>query len=169
MKVELTTVDDTVELGRRLAAVLRAGDLVILDGPLGSGKTVLARGIGVGLGVRGEVMSPTFVISRVHPADPGRDGRLPLVHVDAYRLGGVPEVDDLDLDASMAESVTVVEWGGGLVEGLAADWLDVSLTPLPGGDGEDEPRVVRLAGQGGRWSAAAADVQQALAGAAGPA
>src|SRR5215813_13444303 len=147
MKVELTTVDDTVELGRRLAAVLRAGDLVILDGPLGSGKTVLARGIGVGLGVRGEVMSPTFVISRVHPADPGRDGRLPLVHVDAYRLGGVAEVDDLDLDASLAESVTVVEWGGGKVEQLAESFLEVRIDR-----GDDEERMVVLVGHQGDWA-----------------
>ena len=95
----------------------------------------------------------------------GLRGGPALVHADAYRLGSPAEVDDLDLDADTATSVTVVEWGGGLVEGLAQDWLDVSLTPLPGGDGEDEPRAVRLAGQGGRWSEAAGDVQQALAGA----
>src|ERR1043166_5869279 len=100
--VELPTVDDTRGFGRRLAGVLRAGDLVVLSGPLGAGKTALAQGIGAGLGVRGEVTSPTFVIARVHPPDPTRGGRVPLVHVDAYRLGAVPdpraEVDDLDLD-----------------------------------------------------------------------
>src|SRR5438094_5053580 len=99
------------DLGRRLAALLRAGDLVILVGGLGAGKTTLAQGIGAGLGVRGPVLSPTFVIARVH-----RDGRIPLVHVDAYRLGSVAEVDDLDLDATLDESATVVEWGAGVVE-----------------------------------------------------
>ena len=157
---ELPTVDDTRRLGRDLAGLLRAGDLVVLVGPLGAGKTALTQGIGEGLGVREPVTSPTFVIARVH-----NGARVPLVHADAYRLGSPAEVDDLDLDADTAVSVTVVEWGGGLVEGLAQDWLDVSLTPLPGGDGEDEPRAVRLAGQGGRWAKAAADVQQALAGA----
>src|SRR3954454_22645253 len=100
--VELSTVDDTVDFGRRLAGLLRPGDRGILDGPLGAGKTALARGVGAGLGVRGEVTSPTFVISRVHRPDPERGGRVPLVHVDAYRLGGVPDVDDLDLDESVA-------------------------------------------------------------------
>src|SRR5215470_4762749 len=158
--------DDMLALGRRLAAALLPGDLVVLSGDLGAGKTTLVQGIGAGLGVRGPVTSPTFVIARIHPSLRGGPA---LVHADAYRLESPAEVDDLDLDADTATSVTVVEWGGGLVEGLAADWLDVSLTPLPGGDGEDEPRAVRLAGQGGRWSEAAADVQQALAGAAGPA
>lgn len=168
MRAELTvaSADDMRELGRRLAAALRAGDLVVLSGPLGAGKTTLAQGIGAGLQVRGPVTSPTFVIARVHPALAGGPA---LVHADAYRLASPAEVDDLDLDASLDTSVTVVEWGGGLVEGLAQDWLDVSLTPLPGGDGEDEPRAVRLAGQGSRWSEAAADVQLALTGATDPA
>jgi tRNA threonylcarbamoyladenosine biosynthesis protein TsaE len=156
--IELATPAQTRELGRALARVLTAGDLVLLIGPLGAGKTVLAQGIGAGLGVTGPVVSPTFVIARVH-----RGGRLPMVHVDAYRLGSIAEVDDLDLDADTATSVTVVEWGGGLVEGLAEGWLDVSITPLAGGDGGDEPRAVRLAGQGGRWAEAATDVQLALA------
>src|SRR5215813_5298495 len=99
----LSTVDDTRQLGRQLAGLLRAGDLVMLAGPLGAGKTALAQGIGAGLGVRGGVTSPTFVIARVH------QGPLPLVHVDAYRLGNVPdpraEVDALDLDASIEDSV----------------------------------------------------------------
>jgi len=116
--------------------------------------------------VRGPVTSPTFVIARIHPSLRGGPA---LVHADAYRLGSPAEVDDLDLDADTATSVTVVEWGGGLVEGLAQDWLDVSLTPLPGGDGEDEPRAVRLVGQGDRWAEAAGDVQLALAGAIDPA
>src|SRR5215813_5026076 len=120
MIVELPTAADTARLGRVLGRLLQAGDLVLLTGPLGAGKTVLAQGIGAGLGVAGPVVSPTFVIARVH-----RGGRLPLVHVDAYRLGSVAEVDDLDLDAELAESVTVVEWGGGLVEQLADAHLTV--------------------------------------------
>ena len=146
MTLELPTVDDTRDFGRRLAAILRAGDLVILDGPLGAGKTALAQGIGAGLGVRGEVTSPTFVIARVHQPDPHRAGRLPLVHVDAYRLGGVAEVDDLDLDASLDEAVTLVEWGEGKVEQLADAYLRVRLARR-----DDDTRVVELVGVGGDW------------------
>jgi tRNA threonylcarbamoyladenosine biosynthesis protein TsaE len=142
VKLELSTVDDTVAFGRRLAGLLRAGDLIILDGPLGAGKTALARGIGAGLGVRGEVTSPTFVISRVH-----RGGRLPFVHVDAYRLGGVSEVDDLDLDASVDESVTVVEWGGGKVEQLADTHLLIRIDRRP-----DDSRLVELVAAGADWT-----------------
>ena len=147
MKFELSTVDDTEALGRRLAAVLGPGDLVILDGPLGAGKTALTRGIGAGLGVRGDVTSPTFVISRVHPADPARGGQVPLVHVDAYRLGSVSEVDDLDLDASVDESVTVVEWGGGKVEQLAPAYLLVRIERR-----DDDARVIELVPVGPAWS-----------------
>ncbi len=146
MTLILSTVDDTEAFGRRLAAVLRAGDLVILDGPLGAGKTALARGVGAGLGVRGEVTSPTFVISRVHPPDPARGGRLPLVHVDAYRLGGVSEVDDLDLDESVADSVTLVEWGGGKVEQLAEAHLLVRIERR-----DDDSRLVELVPAGSDW------------------
>src|ERR1700726_4783027 len=112
------------DLGGRLATVLRAGDLVILAGPLGAGKTTLVQGIGEGLGVRGPVTSPTFVIARVHP---GADGGPDLVHADAYRLGSRAEVDDLDLDADLERSVTVVEWGEGLVEGLAPSHLEIKI------------------------------------------
>ena len=146
MKTTLATVDDTRELGRRLAGLLRAGDLLILDGPLGAGKTALAQGIGAGLGVRGDVTSPTFVIARVHPPDPARGGRLPLVHVDAYRLAGIAEVDDLDLDASLDECVTVVEWGEGKVEQLADAHLRLVIERR-----DDDSRVVELIGQGGDW------------------
>src|SRR4051794_41470795 len=118
----LPAPEDTHALGRDLAEVLRPGDLVVLVGPLGAGKTALTQGIGAGLGVREPVTSPTFVIARVH-----RDGRVPLVHVDAYRLGSVADVDDLDLDASTGDSVTVVEWGQGLVERLADEHLEVRL------------------------------------------
>src|SRR4051794_16224998 len=109
-------------LGRQLADELRAGDLVVLTGDLGAGKTTLVQGLAAGLGVSGQVLSPTFVIARVY-----RDGRVPLVHVDAYRLGSRVEVDDLDLDTDVTGSVTVVEWGEGLVEGLADDRIIVSI------------------------------------------
>ena len=122
MTTSLPTVEDTRAFGARLAGVLRAGDLIVLSGPLGAGKTALTQGIGAGLGVTGRVVSPTFVIARVH-----RGGRLPLVHVDAYRLGSVAEVDDLDLDVETSDAVTVVEWGEGLVEQLAGEWLLVSI------------------------------------------
>jgi tRNA threonylcarbamoyladenosine biosynthesis protein TsaE len=153
-RIPVATADDMRALGQRIAAVLRAGDLVVLSGPLGAGKTTLVQGIGQGLGVRGPVTSPTFVIARVHPPLRGGPG---LVHVDAYRLGSVAEVDDLDLDASLDDCVTVVEWGEGLVEDLAADRLEVSITmPPPGEPGErSEMRRVTLAGIGERWASAA--------------
>ena len=151
--VELPTVDDTRDFGRRLAGVLRAGDLVILDGPLGAGKTALAQGIGAGLGVRGVVTSPTFVVSRIHPPDPARGGTVPLVHVDAYRLSGIEEVDDLDLDASLEESVTIVEWGGGKVEQLTDAHLLVRLDRR-----EDDVRLVELTGHGDAWDARLAEL-----------
>jgi tRNA threonylcarbamoyladenosine biosynthesis protein TsaE len=134
------------DLGRELASRLRAGDLVILTGPLGAGKTTLVQGIGEGLGVRGPVTSPTFVIARVHPvlAGPGPS----LVHADAYRLGSVGEVDDLDLDADAASAVTVVEWGQGLAEGLAEDRLVISIQPDP----DSDVRTVQLNGYGARWN-----------------
>ncbi|NGO69450.1 tRNA (adenosine(37)-N6)-threonylcarbamoyltransferase complex ATPase subunit type 1 TsaE [Streptomyces boncukensis] len=139
------------ELGERLAKLLRPGDLVLLTGELGAGKTTLARGLGAGLGVRGEVTSPTFVIARVHP--PLGDGP-PLVHVDAYRLsGGLEEMEDLDLDVSLPESVVVVEWGEGRVEELAEDRLHVVIERGHGAEGaEDDVRRVTLAGVGARWS-----------------
>ncbi|MBS9371193.1 tRNA threonylcarbamoyladenosine biosynthesis protein TsaE [Rhodococcus sp. B50] len=137
--IELPTVEDTEAFGRRLAAELRAGDLVVLDGPLGAGKTALTRGIAAGLGVEGRVTSPTFVIAREHrPGSP--EGREPvgLVHVDAYRLGDGPdaldELDALDLDTDLTDTVVVVEWGGGLVEQLAERHLRVRLRRDPGTD-----------------------------------
>jgi tRNA threonylcarbamoyladenosine biosynthesis protein TsaE len=159
------------ELGRRLASVLTAGDLVILSGGLGAGKTTLTQGIGDGLGVRGPITSPTFVIARVHPplgasaaAGNGAPRRGPaLVHADAYRLGSVLELDDLDLDTDTASSVTVVEWGEGLAEGLSADRLEIAITPTAGADGDadeawddegaaaDRPRTVRISAVGERW------------------
>lgn len=153
-------------LGRALATVLRAGDLVILSGGLGAGKTTLTQGIGEGLGVRGPITSPTFVIARVHPpvtqAAATDEPRPPLVHADAYRLGSVLELDDLDLDTDTAASVTVVEWGEGLAEGLAADRLEITITPDAAAAGEieegdpdglsaDVPRTVRISAVGERW------------------
>ena len=139
----LPTPEDTRALGSALGELLRPGDLVVLVGPLGAGKTALTQGIGAGLGVREPVTSPTFVISRVH-----RDGRIPLVHVDAYRLGGMADVDDLDLDASVAESVTVVEWGEGLVEQLAEEHLLVRLDRR-----DDDVRTAVLVPYGPSWDA----------------
>ncbi len=147
----IRTEGDMRALGERLAGLLRAGDLVILSGPLGAGKTTLTQGIGAGLGVRGPVTSPTFVIARVHPGPV-----VPLVHADAYRLGSVIEVDDLDLDT--ANSVTVVEWGEGLAEGLADDRLEISITPDPG----SQQRTVRMQGHGERWHAVLASSQNRL-------
>jgi len=204
VEVTVATAADMRALGRRLAAVLSAGDLVILSGPLGAGKTTLTQGIGDGLGIRGPVTSPTFVIARVHPplagasrsgaGYGGRDGRYTggrdgayaggqvgghvgprpaLVHADAYRLGSALELDDLDLDADTASSVTVVEWGEGLAEGLADDRLEITIVAGPGGDAglgdlpretpaappadppgdepESTPRTVLIRGVGGRW------------------
>jgi tRNA threonylcarbamoyladenosine biosynthesis protein TsaE len=145
MRLEIATAGQMRALGERVAAVLRAGDLVLLDGDLGAGKTTLTQGIGAGLGVTAAVTSPTFVIARVH-----RDGRIPLVHVDAYRLGATVDVEDLDLDASVEDSVTVVEWGEGLVEGLADSRLEIRIRRSH--SEVDETRTVTLDGVGERWA-----------------
>ena len=156
-RIDLPDADATRAFGRALAAVLRAGDLVVLTGALGSGKTTLTQGIGEGLGVRGQVASPTFIIARVHPplgAGPA------LVHVDAYRLGSMEELDALDLDAGLEESVTVVEWGEGLVEVLADDRLEVLIERPHGGlaatgevlDAEVGVRHVTVTAVGARWA-----------------
>src|SRR5262252_1616250 len=150
--LRIATDRDMRDLGRRLAALLRAGDLVILSGPLGAGKTTLTQGIGAGLGVRGLVTSPTFVIARVHPTlSTGPD----LVHADAYRLGSRAEVDDLDLDADLGSAVTVVEWGEGLVEDLADSFLAVTIEPAAAPaateDAAEGSRSVRIQGHGERW------------------
>ena len=137
------TAEDMRALGRRLAVDLGAGDLVVLTGDLGAGKTTLVQGIAAGLDATGPVLSPTFVIARVY-----RGGRVPLVHVDAYRLGSRVEVDDLDLDADLAESVTVVEWGDGLVDGLTPDRIVVSIHRSS--DEADETRHIEIATVGDR-------------------
>ncbi|MEU3658518.1 tRNA (adenosine(37)-N6)-threonylcarbamoyltransferase complex ATPase subunit type 1 TsaE [Streptomyces sp. NPDC032940] len=150
VEITVTSPEQMRELGRRLAKLLRAGDLVMLSGELGAGKTTLTRGLGEGLGVRGAVTSPTFVIARVHPSL--GDGP-PLVHVDAYRLsGGLDEMEDLDLDVSLSDSVIVVEWGEGKVEELTEDRLQL-LIHRAVGDTTDEVRHVTLTGVGARWSA----------------
>lgn len=165
----IATADEMHALGRELAGVLRAGDLVVLSGPLGAGKTTLTRGIGEGLGVRGPVTSPTFVLARTHPS---LTGGAPLVHVDAYRLSSALELDDLDID--FARSVVVVEWGAGMLDGVADSWLEVAIERPTGADerqeagdaddagesdeiGEaDEPRTVTVTGYGPRWAGAPA-------------
>ncbi|MDA0632489.1 tRNA (adenosine(37)-N6)-threonylcarbamoyltransferase complex ATPase subunit type 1 TsaE [Nonomuraea sp. MCN248] len=143
--MRLSTAEETRAYGSRLADLLRPGDLLVLSGPLGAGKTTLVQGIAEGLKVRGPITSPTFVIARVHPSLCGGPA---LVHADAYRLGGDLEVDDLDLDASLEESVTVVEWGEGLVEGLSNERLEIHIDREAG----DDARVVTLRGVGPRWA-----------------
>lgn len=143
LTITLAGPDDTRAFGRSLAAVLRAGDLVVVSGPLGAGKTVLVQGIGAGLEVPGRIVSPTFVIARIH-----RGGRLPLVHVDAYRLSSMAEVDDLDLDVDIESAVTAVEWGHGLVEQLAAAWLAIDLDRAP----DSEQRRLIVDPHGGDWA-----------------
>lgn len=145
-RLAVPDADAMRRLGRAIAGLLRAGDLVVLTGPLGAGKTTLTQGLGDGLGVRGPVTSPTFVIAREHPSLRGGPG---LVHVDAYRVGDDLEVDDLDLDASLDESVTVVEWGEGKVEGLSPDRLELHIDWAA--DGSDA-RSVAVHGTGPRWA-----------------
>ena len=143
--VELATAQAVTDFGRALATVLRAGDLVVLTGDLGAGKTTLTQGLGKGLGVRGPITSPTFVIARVHPSL--RSGPA-LVHVDAYRLGSLDELEDMDLDATIEAAVTVVEWGEGLVEQLTESHLHVTLVADP----VTEVRRLRIEALGPRWS-----------------
>jgi len=141
-------------LGARLAPLLRAGDLVLLNGELGAGKTTLTRGLGAALGARGAVTSPTFVLAREHPTVSG----VPLIHVDAYRLASGRELDDLDLDYEHA--IVVVEWGAGKLDGVSDSWLSIDIR-RPEGDAAatsladedlsgDEPRQVTITGHGPR-------------------
>ena len=142
---DVPDADTMRDLGERVGRSLGAGDLVVLTGELGAGKTTFTQGLGTGLQVRGGVTSPTFVIARVHPSLVGGPD---LVHVDAYRLGGLAELDDLDLDTSLDTAVTVVEWGAGLAETLADSRLEVVIERTVGESADDEldPRRVSL-----RW------------------
>jgi tRNA threonylcarbamoyladenosine biosynthesis protein TsaE len=143
LALPVASAEDMQRLGERLTGLLRPGDVVVLTGELGAGKTTLAQGIGSGLDVRGPITSPTFVIAREHPALAGGP---PLVHADAYRLGGAAELDDLDLDTSLEDSVTVVEWGHGLVEGLSDSWLDVRIDRVRGDGGGEGMAALAAAG-----------------------
>lgn len=148
IELQIETPEAMAELGATLAGQLAAGDLVLLNGELGAGKTTLTRGIGEKLGVRGAVTSPTFVLARTHQRESGPA----LVHVDAYRLGSARELDDLDID--YAASIVVVEWGAGMLDGVAESWLEIDIDRPRGGDmeAEVEPRQVRLTGHGRRWA-----------------
>lgn len=146
---EIATAGDMEHFGRIIGEQLQAGDLLVLTGPLGAGKTTLTRGLADGLGVRGPVQSPTFVIARTHPS---LVGGAPLVHVDAYRLGSAAELDDLDVD--LAGSVVVVEWGRDMAAAIADEWWDIELERPVGtaDDGvadedldADAPRIVTVA------------------------
>lgn len=140
----IATSEDMHELGRKIAHQLRAGDLVILIGPLGAGKTTLTRGVGQGLGVEGNVSSPTFVIARTHK----RGDHAPLVHVDAYRLGSPAALDDLDIP--FASSIVLVEWGKGLTEDISSHWLEIEIARDT--TGVTEERQVKITGFGERWA-----------------
>ena len=142
---QVADADQMHELGIRIAKQLRAGDLVVLVGPLGAGKTTLTRGIGEGLRAIGNVSSPTFVIARTHRCE---DSEVPMVHVDAYRLGSAAELDDLDID--FENSIVLVEWGKGLLDGISDDWLEIEIARDH--TGESELRELKITGFGERWS-----------------
>ena len=141
MRFEIADPAEMHELGIKIAAELQAGDLVLLNGPLGAGKTTLTRGIGEGLGAQGTIQSPTFVLARTHKTARGPK----LVHVDAYRLGSAMELDDLDID--FPHSIVVVEWARDYVDGIADSWLEVDIDRTS----EDEKRLIGLQGFGARW------------------
>ncbi|WP_066041100.1 tRNA (adenosine(37)-N6)-threonylcarbamoyltransferase complex ATPase subunit type 1 TsaE [Herbiconiux solani] len=168
--LRIATPEEMHAFGVRIAAQLAAGDVVLLSGDLGAGKTTFTRGLGEGLGIRGPVTSPTFVLARTHPSLVGGPA---LVHVDAYRLSSALELDDLDID--FAHSVVVVEWGAGMIEALTDSYLSIEIdrphgagSPVDAGDGQTdgagdsdprdgelepiEPRTVRVTGVGPRWA-----------------
>ena len=173
LSLSVSTAEQTHELAAALASVLDAGDLLVLTGELGAGKTTVTQGLGEGLGVRSGVISPTFVLVRIHPnlPDGPRPGGPDLVHVDAYRLGSASEIDDIDLENTMDSAVTVVEWGRGRVEHLSESRLEIDLHraiglpatephAVPGApagldfdtDDNDEPRTIVMRGFGPRWA-----------------
>ena len=140
----IETTEAMLELGERVSKVFSAGDLVLLIGPLGAGKTTFTRGVGKGLGAVGNVSSPTFVIARTHKRE---NSEIPLVHVDAYRLSSPSELDDLDIPFTKA--IVLVEWGKGLTEGIAENWLEIAIARDT--TGESEVRTVQITGFGPRW------------------
>jgi tRNA threonylcarbamoyl adenosine modification protein YjeE len=152
-KLEASTPDEMHELGLKLARLLEAGDLVVLTGPLGAGKTTLTRGVGEGLTAIGNVSSPTFVIARTHKR---KDGGPVLVHVDAYRLGGPLELDDLDIDYE--NSIVLVEWGKGMTDDLVESWLEIvierarAIEHAADESNAADPRKVSIIGYGPRWA-----------------
>ncbi|MDI2034496.1 tRNA (adenosine(37)-N6)-threonylcarbamoyltransferase complex ATPase subunit type 1 TsaE [Paenarthrobacter nitroguajacolicus] len=169
-RLTVTTADQTHALAAALGGVLEAGDLLVLTGELGAGKTTFTQGLGEGMGVRAGIISPTFVLVRIHPnlADGPRPGGPDLVHVDAYRLESAAEIDDIDLENTMDTAVTVVEWGRDRVEHLSESRLEVELHRSVGGDNaaapldgdvlnfdtddDDEPRTIVFRGFGPRWA-----------------
>lgn len=182
MRVHLESLEQMRTFAAALADHLRAGDLLILTGNLGAGKTTFTQSLGKTLDVAGRITSPTFVIAREHPS---RTGGPALVHVDAYRLADGEELEDLDLDSELDESITVVEWGAGMAEQLSSDHLDITITPvwdeiaeggnaddeLVGADDEDEPederRTVDLTGRGAAWAERMPAVEAAVSALAG--
>jgi len=141
MEFQIQDPEQMHQLGLAIAKMLKSGDLLLLNGPLGAGKTTLTRGIGEGLGALGTVQSPTFVLARTHRTAVGPK----LVHVDAYRLNSALELDDLDID--FANSIVVVEWARDYIDGIAEHWLLVDINR----DSEDESRLVTISGFGQRW------------------
>ncbi|MDY3664844.1 tRNA (adenosine(37)-N6)-threonylcarbamoyltransferase complex ATPase subunit type 1 TsaE [Schaalia hyovaginalis] len=154
------SAEQTRALGRALGEVLRAGDLIMLSGGLGAGKTTLTQGIGEGMGVRGRVASPTFIVARVHPSPVGGPD---LIHADAYRISDLEDLETLDLDSSLADSVTVVEWGEGKTEGMSSERLEIAVVRATGGTAgrtggaidlesmDDGERRIELRPHGSRW------------------
>ncbi len=143
--LQVRDADEMHALGIRIGKQLRAGDLVVLVGPLGAGKTTLTRGVGEALGAIGNVSSPTFVIARTHKRE---NGAAPMVHVDAYRLGSADELDDLDID--FPNSIVLVEWGKGMLDGISENLLEVEIARDH--TGESETREVTITGSGERWT-----------------
>jgi tRNA threonylcarbamoyladenosine biosynthesis protein TsaE len=146
-RLAIRTARDMHQLGESIGRIVQGGDVLVLTGQLGAGKTTLTQGIAVGMGIDERVTSPTFVIARIHDSPTGGPS---LAHVDAYRLGSIAELDDLDLDADLERSVVVVEWGAGLVDDLSEDRIDISIVRSDSAD--DETRTVELTTTSPRWA-----------------